>query len=180
MSCCSWTRKELDYTGSCDESCGSGKKIRYYRLYSNYNDSYCGQDYDYIGCYEDYGCYVPPDPTPDPNPGGGGSNCVTHKSNFCNTSENKLYWISTCCNGICNYSAYDGKSVSGTIAERLLGDPTKCSSYGEPPEPSKPACYYVNVGCAGNGHDYGTKNCTCGHGYGGYQCGCKCPRGCVE
>ena len=28
--------------------------------------------------------------------------------------------------------------------------------------------------------DYGTKNCTCGHGYGGYQCGCKCPRGCVE
>ena len=180
MSCCSWTRKELDYTGSCDESCGSGKKIRYYRLYSNYNDSYCGQDYDYIGCYEDYGCYVPPDPTPDPNPGGGGSNCVTHKSNFCNTSENKLYWISTCCNGICNYSAYDGKSVSGTIAERLLGDPTKCSSYGEPPAPSKPACYYVNVGCAGNGHDYGTKNCTCGHGYGGYLCGCKCPRGCVE
>ena len=54
------------------------------------------------------------------------------------------------------------------------------NSYGEPPAPSKPACSYVNVGCAGNGHDYGTKNCTCGHGYGGYQCGCKCPRGCVE
>lgn len=130
MSCCSDTRKVLDSIGSCDESCGSGKKIRYYRLYSNYNDSYCGQDYDYIGCYEDYGCYVPPDPTPDPNPGGGGSNCVTHNSNFCNTSENKLYWISICCNGTCNYAARDGKNVSGTIAERLLSDPTNCSSYG--------------------------------------------------
>lgn len=130
MSCCSWTRKELDYTGSCDESCGSGKKIRYYRLYSNYNDSYCGQDYDYIGCYEDYGCYVPPDPTPDPNPGGGGSNCVTHNSNFCNTTEDKLYWISTCCNGMCDYAARDGKTVSGRIKENLLSEPANCSSWG--------------------------------------------------
>ena len=183
MSCCSWTRKELDYTGSCDESCGSGKKIRYYRLYSNYNDSYCGQDYDYIGCYEDYGCYVPPDPTPDPNPGGGGgSSCKpsTINGNRCDTTHDILYYISTCCGGECNYSAKAGNVEYGTISQSLLQGASKCSSYGEPPAPSKPACYYVNVGCAGNGHDYGTKNCTCGHGYGGYQCGCKCPRGCVE
>ena len=131
FDCCSSTYKTNASYGECSTTCGLGTKTIYYNLYSNIDKNFCRTDTSYESCYEDYGCYIPePDPTPDPNPGGGGSNCVTKNSNFCNTSENKLYWISECCNGTCNYAARDGKNVSGTIAERLLSDPTNCSSYG--------------------------------------------------
>ena len=184
IKCCDSTYSVYSHSGSCSNTCGNGRQRVYYELYSKINDKYCGQDYDYIDCYEESGCYVPePDPTPDPNPGGGGgSSCKpsTINGNRCDTTHDILYYISTCCGGECNYSAKAGNVEYGTISQSLLQGASKCSSYGEPPAPSKPACSYVNVGCAGNGHDYGTKNCTCGHGYGGYQCGCKCPRGCVE
>ena len=184
IKCCDSTYSVYSHSGSCSNTCGNGRQRVYYELYSKINDKYCGQDYDYIDCYEESGCYVPePDPTPDPNPGGGGgSSCKpsTINGNRCDTTHDILYYISTCCGGECNYSAKAGNVEYGTISQSLLQGASKCSSYGEPPAPSKPTCSYVNVGCAGNGHDYGTKNCTCGHGYGGYQCGCKCPRGCVE
>ena len=184
IKCCDSTYSVYSHSGSCSNTCGNGRQRVYYELYSKINDKYCGQDYDYIDCYEESDCYVPePDPTPDPNPGGGGgSSCKpsTINGNRCDTTHDILYYISTCCGGECNYSAKAGNVEYGTISQSLLQGASKCSSYGEPPAPSKPACSYVNVGCAGNGHDYGTKNCTCGHGYGGYQCGCKCPRGCVE
>ena len=131
QDCCLSTKESYLRETNCSTSCGSGTKIVYYDKISSYDGSFCGTQTKYENCYDDSGC-PDPDPTPDPNPGGGGggSNCVTHNSNFCNKSENKLYWISTCCNGTCNYAARDGKNVSGTIAERLLSDPTNCSSYG--------------------------------------------------
>lgn len=181
MSCCSWTYQERYSTGYCDASCGWGSQRITYKIYSRYDDSYCGRDYDYEDCYDDSDCY---EPDPDPGYGGGGSSggsdCDTINDNRCDRSTDTLYWISDCCDGVCNYAARAGSVAYGTISRSRLSAKTNCSSYGEPPAPSKPSCYYVNVGCAGNGQDTGTTNCTCGYGYGGYTCGCKCPRGCVE
>ena len=181
MSCCSWTYQERYSTGYCDASCGWGSQRITYKIYSRYDDSYCGRDYDYEDCYDDSDCYEP-DPDPDYGGGGssGGSDCDTINDNRCDRSTDTLYWISDCCDGVCNYAARAGSVAYGTISRSRLSAKTNCSSYGEPPAPSKPSCYYVNVGCAGNGQDTGTTNCTCGYGYGGYTCGCKCPRGCVE
>ena len=181
MSCCSSTYKEYYSTGSCDESCGWGSQRVTYKEYSNYDDSYCGKSYSYNDCYEDYGCSVPdPDPEPTPDPGG---NCDTINGNRCDKSTDTLYWISDCCNGVCNYAARAGNVEYGTISRSRLSGAANCSSYGPGGGGgggTTTKCYYVNVGCAGNGQDTGTTNCTCGYGYGGYTCGCKCPRGCVE
>ena len=178
MSCCSSTRREYYYTGSCSTTCGSGSKNVYYKLYSKYNGQECGTDYDIETCTDNSGC-VTPDPDPSPNPGGGGSsNCDEIYENRCVPSSKDLYYITTCCGNTCTYTAKNGTIERGTISRSLLQAESRCkSSSPNPGDGNK--CYYVDTKCASNGKDYNTTNCTCGNGVGGFKCGCKCPKGCV-
>ena len=131
MDCCSWTYQERYSTGYCDASCGWGSQRITYKIYSRYDDSYCGRDYDYEDCYDDSDCYEP-DPDPDYGGGGssGGSDCDTINDNRCDRSTDTLYWISDCCDGKCNYAAMDGSVAYGTISRSRLSAASNCSSYG--------------------------------------------------
>ena len=57
-SCCSSTYTDWDSWGSCDADCGTGTKYRSGTIYSNYDGSYCGTDYDSTSC--DAGSCGPP------------------------------------------------------------------------------------------------------------------------
>ena len=57
-SCCSSTYTDWDSWGSCDADCGTGTKYRSGTIYSNYDDSFCGYDYDEKSC--DAGSCEPP------------------------------------------------------------------------------------------------------------------------
>ena len=57
-SCCSSTYTDWDSWGSCDADCGTGTKYRSGTIYSNYDGSYCGTDYDSESC--DAGSCGPP------------------------------------------------------------------------------------------------------------------------
>ena len=157
QDCCSSTYLSYSRETGCSTSCGSGTTTIYYDKISNYDGSYCGTQTSYGSCYDDSGCYYPepdPDPTPNPNPGGGGggsSNCDTINGNRCDRSADILYWISDCCDGVCNYAAKAGSTAYGTISRSRLSAASNCSSYGPGTG---------GGGSSGGGSSGGTCRCT--------------------
>ena len=85
----------------------------------------------------------------------------------------------TCGSGYKTTTTTYYSSINQSFCGQDVNDKVPCSDKSgckpvNPPVNPPSQCTYINPGCSGNGKDYGTGNCKCGPGVGGFPCGCKC------